>query len=203
MQAFLSEKPYKIGVRRDAVTRRPIYFLESAKPVPDKIALIAGDALQNLMGTLDHLAYQLVCKDTNDAPPNPNWIYFPIADDKPKYDDRKHGKMAGAATATIAAIDALMPYHGGDDLLWALYRLNNIEKHRLLLTVGSQAGGIHLGQLLSMHLSPEFSAQAAEMLQSMTQRSVRPPESRLFTYVALQHRVGDIDCRRVFSRMTG
>lgn len=140
LQAFLSANPYKIGVRRDGVTRRPTYFVESVEPVPDKIALIAGDALHNLMGTLDHLTYQLVCKDTNDAPPNPSWIYFPIADDKAKYDSRKHGKMAGAVPATIAAIDALMPYHGGDDLLWQLYRLNNIEKHRLLLTVGSQAG---------------------------------------------------------------
>jgi len=122
-----------------------------------------------VMGTLDHLAYQLVCKDTNDAPPNPNWIYFPIADDQAKYDAKKHGKMAGAATRTIAAIDALKPYHGGDELLWSLYRLNNIEKHRLLLTVGSQAGGIHLGQLLSMHISAEFPPEATAMVQSMTQ----------------------------------
>jgi hypothetical protein len=169
LQAFLAAKPYKVGVRRDETTRRPIYFLESVEPVPDKIALVCGDALQNLMGALDHLAYQLVCKDTNDTPPNPRWIYFPIADDEAKYNANKHGKMAGAAPGTISAIDALRPYRGGDDLLWSLYRLNNIEKHRLLLTVGSQAAGIHLGQLLSMHLSPEFAPEATAMLQSMTQ----------------------------------
>lgn len=169
VHSFLSANPYRVGARRDRVTRRPIYLLERVEPVPDKIALVSGDVLQNLMGTLDHLAYQLVCKDTNDAPPNPNWIYFPIADDQTKYDAKKHGKMAGAATGTIAAIDALKPYGGGDDLLWSLYRLNNIEKHRLLLTVGSQAGGIHLGQLLSMHISAEFPPEATAMLQSMTQ----------------------------------
>jgi hypothetical protein len=46
--------------------------------------------------------------------------------------------------------------------------LNNIEKHRLLLTVGSQAGGIHLGQLLATHLPPEFSPEASTMLKGMT-----------------------------------
>ncbi len=33
-----------------------------------------------------------------------------------------------------------------------LFRLNSIEKHRLLLTVGSQAAGIHLGQLSATYM---------------------------------------------------
>lgn len=166
LQAFLATSPYKVEVRRDHLMR-PVYFLASVESVPDVIALVAGDALQNLMAALDHLAYQLVCKDSNDQPPCPSRIYFPFADDKATYDGRKAGKMAGAGPATIAAIDMLQPYKGGDDLLWSLYRLNNIEKHRLLLTVGSQAAGIHLGQLLAMHLSPEFSPEVSTMLQQM------------------------------------
>jgi hypothetical protein len=168
LRAFLAATPYKVAARRDNLSRKPIYFVAAVEPVPDVIPLVAGDALQNLMAALDHLAYQLVCKDTNDQPPNPNWIYFPIADDQAKYDARKTGKMAGARSTTIAAIDALKPYRGGDDVLWSLYRLNNIEKHRLLLTVGSQAGGIHLGQLLATHLPPEFSPEASTMLKGMT-----------------------------------
>lgn len=85
------------------------------------------------MSALDHLAYQLVCSDTGDNPPNPNWIYFPISDDASKYRQKKSGKIAGAAQATFDAIDGLKPYKGGNDLIWKLYRLNNIEKHRLLL----------------------------------------------------------------------
>jgi hypothetical protein len=169
LQAFLASAPYKVSARRDEVTRRPIYFVAAVEPVPDAIALIAGDALQNLMAALDHLAYQLVCKDTNDQPPNPSRIYFPLAHDQANYDARKAGKMAGTRPATVAAIDALKPYKGGDDLLWTLYRLNNIEKHRLLLTVGSQAAGIHLGQLIATHLSPEFPPEGSTMLQQMTQ----------------------------------
>jgi hypothetical protein len=45
--------------------------------------------------------------------------------------------------------------------------LNNIEKHRVLLTVGSQAGGIHLGHLLATHLPPEFSPETSTMLRGM------------------------------------
>ena len=36
-----------------------------------------------------------------------------------------------------ALVDALKPFRGGNDTLWQLAQLSNIEKHRLLLTVGT------------------------------------------------------------------
>lgn len=95
LRGFLAATPYKVEARRDELTRKPIYFVAAVEPVPDVIPLVAGDALQNLMAALDHLAYQLVCKDTNDQPPNPHLIYFPIADDQAKYDAKKNGKLLG------------------------------------------------------------------------------------------------------------
>ena len=168
MQAYLDAKPFQIGARRDPENRKLTYYVSAVQPVPDAIPLIAGDVIQNLMSALDHLAYQLVCKDTNDNPPNPNWIYFPIADDQTRYDAKKQGKMQGAAPATFNAIDALRPYQGGDDQIWRLYRLNNIEKHRVLLTVGAQAAGIHLGQMLMPHIAASMGPEAAALLEKMT-----------------------------------
>ena len=75
--------------------------------------------------------------------------------------------MQGASADSFAAIDTLKPYKGGNDSLWALYRLNNIEKHRLLLTVGSQAAGITLGQLIAGYLGASFPAAAVAAFQSM------------------------------------
>lgn len=149
VQQFFSTKPYVIGAKRDHVTRKLIYFIAEARPVPDELALLAGDAIQNLATALDHLAYQIVCKDTDDAPPNPRGIYFPIADDQAKYDASKGSKLLGASPKTVARIDAVRPYRGGNDALWRLSRLNIIEKHRLLFTVGSQSAGMHLGKLVS------------------------------------------------------
>ena len=145
---FLKINPYKVGTKRDPETRRLIYYLTSVVPVPASVALIAGDAIQNLMSALDHLAYQLVCRGTNDSPPNPNWIYFPIQDDAAKYEAKKMGKIQGARQTAIKAIDAIKPYKGGNDLLWTLYRLNNVEKHRLLFTVGSMFQSLNIGALM-------------------------------------------------------
>jgi hypothetical protein len=168
LHAFIESGPYKVAHSRDPNTRQLIYYVEEAEPVPECLPLIAGDAIQNLMSALDHLAYQIVCNDTGDNPPNPNWIYFPIANDDVSYEAKKRGKMDGARQETFDAIDSLKPYKGGNDLLWVLYRLNNIEKHRLLLTVGSQAAGINLGQLMAgIPISSTMPAELVAALESM------------------------------------
>jgi hypothetical protein len=61
---FFAANPYKVATN----TKKIIYYVSSVDPVPDAIPLIAGDAIQNLMSALDHLAYQLVCSDTGDNP---------------------------------------------------------------------------------------------------------------------------------------
>jgi hypothetical protein len=149
VRAFLATNPYRVACKVNPDTRKPTYYVASVDPTPQCLPLVAGDVIQNLMSALDHLAYQLVCSDTGDNPPNPNWIYFPIQDDAAKYDAKKRGKIEGAAQETIDAIDLLKPYKGGNDLLWMLYRLNNVEKHRLLLAVGSAAAGVNIAQSLA------------------------------------------------------
>ena len=136
LRSFLDARPYKVGYKHDSATRKLIYYVTAVDSTPDCLPLIAGDVIQNLMSALDHLAYQIVCRDTSDNPPNPKWIYFPIADNLREYEAKKARKIQGAFGATIAAIDALKPYKDGNDSLWSLYRLNNIEKHRLLLQWG-------------------------------------------------------------------
>ena len=64
MRSFLDTNPYKVGAKHDPQTRKLIYYVTSAESTPDCLPLIAGDAIQNLMSALDHLAYQLVCSDT-------------------------------------------------------------------------------------------------------------------------------------------
>jgi len=167
LRSLLDSNPYKVGYKHDSTSHKLIYYVTSVDPTPECLPLVAGDVIQNLMSALDHLAYQLVCRDTNDQPPNPNWIYFPIADDLQRYEAKKGGKMQGASADTFAAIDVLKPYKSGSDSLWSLYRLNNIEKHRLLLTVGSQAAGVNLGQLMAGDLRNTFPAEAVRAFEAM------------------------------------
>jgi hypothetical protein len=63
---------------------------------------------------------------------------FPIADSAAKYTksffDRK---IEGLRPETKERIHSLNPYNGGNETLWRLHSLNNIDKHRLLLSAGT------------------------------------------------------------------
>jgi hypothetical protein len=157
---FLNTQPYKVSTKRDRQTRKLIYYVASVEPTPDNLPLIAGDAIQNLLSALDHLAYQIVCCDTGqNPPPNPGQIYFPIGGISAKeYEAVKVRKIKGARKETLDAIDAIKPYRGGNDLLWSLHGLNNIDKHRLLITVGSRYRSFNFGAYMSKDMNDNIAA---------------------------------------------
>jgi hypothetical protein len=63
-------------------------------------------------------------------------IYFPITDTSAQYASLVvKGKLNSFGKPAIKAIDAIKPYKGGNDALWELKELNNIDKHRLLLAL--------------------------------------------------------------------
>lgn len=155
VRSYLASTPYVVGTRRDPESRRLIYFLVSVQPTPLKISAILGDSIHNLRSALDHLAYQLVSVGTGKAPSS--HVYFPIADDRTKYLEQRRHQIKGASPQAIAAVDALTPYKGGSDTLWKLHKLNNVDKHRVLITAGSAFQSVNIGP----HLGREMQKQLA------------------------------------------
>jgi hypothetical protein len=82
-------------------------------------------------------------------------IAFPIAENKLIYDEIKERRTKGMSSAAIAAID-VQPYGGGNDVLWHLHALNNIDKHRLILTVGSAVNSVDLGSVMQQKAPKEL-----------------------------------------------
>ncbi len=147
VRSFFRTKPYKFSGKPNPQAPEVIYRMDFVKPIPSEIPLIAGEIIQNLRSALDHLAYQLYCSGTKGGTLNKE-IAFPIAESKPKYDDIKPRRTKGMSPAAIAAIDAVQPYGGGNDVLWHLHALNNIDKHRLILTVGSAINSFDAGAVM-------------------------------------------------------
>jgi len=158
IKSFFDSQPYKISTKRNPQTRQLIYFVTSANDLPKEIPLITGDIIQNLKSALDHLAYQLFTTETKGKIAGTH-IYFPIAKDLQTYESVKNKKTVGIAQPAKDLIDALKPYKGGNDILWRINELNNTDKHRLLITVGSSFGsldiGAHMGVLMKK-LGPGF-----------------------------------------------
>jgi hypothetical protein len=144
VRSFLDSQPYRIGIKRDPQTRRPVYYLLSVQDTPLSIAAITGDVIQNLRSALDHLAYQLAIIGPG-GKGSLRRIYFPISKNEADYKTQKSSKVRGMRPDAIKAIDALKPYRGGNDMLWHLHELNNVDKHRLLITVGSAYNSVNVG----------------------------------------------------------
>jgi hypothetical protein len=70
---------------------------------------------------------------------------------------------------TIAkrAIDETKPYRLGNDTLWQIHKLDIIDKHRMLMTVGSTFASMNMNAVVERHL--------AETLSKLPGLSGQPP----------------------------
>jgi hypothetical protein len=138
IRAFLETNPYVVSLKpHNHIPHTKVYYLVKAEDPPAVISAITGDALFNLRAALDHLAYQLAEVNGTTSEKILRATCFPISDDAAKYKAEAPGKVKGMSQAAIKAIDACKPYKGGNDPLWHLHKLNNIDKHRFVITVGS------------------------------------------------------------------
>jgi hypothetical protein len=142
--AYFAANPYKIGTKKDPVSGRLVYYVQDIKDLPVEIKTVTGDVIQNLRSALDHLAYSLFIK-AGGAPTDARHIYFPIVESEIKFKEANtQKKIAGQSQAAINAIIAVRPYREGNIKLWQLHELNNLDKHRLLITAGSSFGSMDI-----------------------------------------------------------
>ena len=142
---FFDSKPYKVATKRDPQTRRLIYYLDSVAGIPFSFGAITGDILNNLRSSLDHLAQQLYLVGTGKSEFR-DQTSFPISRSAKDFKSGIANKVEGMRKDAIDAICALEPYKGGNGAdLWTLHRLNNVDKHRLIVTVGANYSSVDIG----------------------------------------------------------
>jgi hypothetical protein len=183
IDAFMKTGPYEIRTKKDPQSRKLIYYIGKVEPVPAQVAIVVGDALQTLRSALDHLAFQLFL--VNGSNGNPADIYFPIAvDDNSKLkgldklkaiiQTKIEGRLSQGAINRI--IDC-QPYSGGTGAdLVVLHKLNNIDKHRLIVAVVSRLRGVDLGAYMSTMLQKVVPYPIPDMSAFFAPEDVQPLE---------------------------
>jgi hypothetical protein len=153
ISAFLKAGPYTDDVE-DCGGGRHVYRARvSAQPSP-RWGLILGDAVHNLRSSLDHLAIALV-KASGVVDPA-NEIAFPFTEKAEDFEDKLKRRVAGASQAAKDKIRMIKPYPGGNDTLWGLHSLDIVDKHQLLIPVGSAARIERVTSLAVGDFRPEF-----------------------------------------------
>jgi hypothetical protein len=157
--------------------------------LPIDAVTIAGDVVHNLRSALDHLARQLVLVGLEIDPlaipfTEKDWrgIYFPISETPEKYESEKPKKVKGMLLEAVETIDRLKPYKGGNDPLWRIHELDNIDKHRSLFTLGHNflfTADWYVGTYLMKAENPLFAgveAQVEQDIQLEIEKAVSQPQ---------------------------
>jgi hypothetical protein len=121
-----------------------VYRVEGLGRLDQQISVMMGDYLFNLRSALDHLAWQLVLLDGGTPTEQTK---FPILE-SPRRDATGSTLTVQLdptvrSHAILEALEAAQPYSRMDGApqdarsmpLWAINKLNNIDKHRLLLVL--------------------------------------------------------------------
>jgi hypothetical protein len=174
IRVFKESQPYTIGAKPHHVPQiqHTTLFVASVQPVPSNISPIIGDAVHNLRSSLDHLAWQLV--ESGGGSPNKN-THFPIchgAQGAHKYQTAiGKGEIKRVSPGAERVLSAVQPYVTGDDTLWIIQELDNIDKHRLLITIVSTMKKIGIdvirGHTLWLHEGRFFPLVAGSDLVSV------------------------------------
>ena len=170
---FLAEGgPYETFFKDDPKTLQRTYYLRVLKETPIQLSALIGDIAQNLRSALDHLAWHLVQASPVFPKAEGRDIYFPLYETATKYNDKKMGKIRGMADAAISAIDDIEPYYritedpasriGNGAPLYLLDRINNLDKHRLLIPIWGSMVSHTIPRSKRAELSEEFLAAYAD-----------------------------------------
>jgi hypothetical protein len=119
------------GVRVDTDFAGRDTLVLDAKPLPKGVPLILGDAVHNMRAALDLMACEIVTIAGGTPSKHCN---FPIRDTKQELIGTVNGgeiKIAGNDICDLI-VNVIKPYIGGNDPIWGLNKIDNIDKHRLL-----------------------------------------------------------------------
>jgi hypothetical protein len=100
LSAFNDTKPYVVAIKEDPQAGKRIYYIAKVDPVPDDVATIAADVIQNLRSPLDQIAYQLVLDARGGT--EPDWrVYYPICGSAADYPSLRKRFIKGVRQEVI------------------------------------------------------------------------------------------------------
>ncbi len=125
-RVFHDTHPFSTFTEENPETGELVYYVGEIPEIPAHISLIAGDILHSLRSALDYLACGMVPNITTNTK-------FPIGHSAEHYKSSLERLVPRLNQKALEVLDGIKPYQGGNISLWTLHRLDNIDKHRLLL----------------------------------------------------------------------
>ena len=188
---------------------KTIFKIKVSEEIPENFPAVIGDAVHNLRSALDHLVWSLVL--VNGETPDER-TQFPINYSLDSLEKAIPRTLKGVSDKAISAIKQLQPYKGGygkpgNEILWALFDLDRIDKHRSIVLVGTVHTQTQLRFCVGNPLQKNFQwigppiiaanqtlsgpVKDGQTIAEITQSGLLPPEVNLHGSVTFSIRFGE------------
>ena len=133
IQVFLRNDACSIEVEEDRDSGSHVLRIVTSKPLPEDIPLAIGDAANNLRSALDILVSAFIRK----AGGNIAAGSLPIHETKESLAAALQRSEINKVRPDVAEfiLNNIKPYKDGNFGIWALSKLDNVNKHRLIIPV--------------------------------------------------------------------
>jgi hypothetical protein len=137
---FFKKQPYARTIEDDTDGINILHKIKLTKQFPAGFTDLAIEAIEGLRAALDHATFA-ACVATGNS--NPRNSYFPIAGSLDELDNVIKRRCKDIPPDIITLCRSFNPYKGGNDLIFALNKLCNTNKHRIIIPVGMANAGTH------------------------------------------------------------
>lgn len=134
---FINTQTHTFSIQYETETDTYSVEVHFKEAIPNELALILGDAVHNLRTALDHATWELIGIDggTQDRD-----TAFPFSKLKPEY-EAACNRIKTPRDDTKKFLLALAAYpDGAGEKLFALNRIDNVDKHQVLTPIIGMAG---------------------------------------------------------------
>ncbi len=170
IRTFLQKHPYTRIVDTDPETGNKIHKVRLADPVPDGLNDRAVEIGEGLRAALDGAAFASAQATGNTRLKG---TYFPISDTAAQLetDVIERGNCRDLPAEIVALFRSFKPYKDGNYLVWAMNKLANGTKHRILMPVGMATSGDGVlrnfecdGMVVEMGFPPRWDPENDEII---------------------------------------
>jgi hypothetical protein len=135
--AFFKTDPYRPVDEIDPKTQKHIHKVKLVKPMPVDLPGIAVDIVNHLRASLDKTVSTIA------ALANVKSTYFPFAETESDFDNTVKGRCKELPEGITTLLRSFKPHKGGNDLLWALNKLANTNKHSpIIAAIATASAGV-------------------------------------------------------------
>lgn len=182
VSVFLDSDPYRIDAKIDAASGKKTYYIANEPPFLHGLSVMIGDVIHNLRSALDHLAWQFFLLSSRGM--NAKRVYFPIFDGPDHYTAEFQRKVIGFRQQDIDFLAATKPYKGGNDPIWIIKQINDVDKHRSLIAAGAHLRAYDAGRHIISEALQQFRPTAPAGVIRGLEKQLADPKPKWLLRVA-------------------